>query len=124
MAPDRFGTLPTWKSATQQVGKPALLGGRRYLFGNYFWQTLYRKALLAEQRRTDWRHVPGRLLDAARRSFRLLKLQRRGVDAVTQTGGFGTVVEHVTEVAAAFGAKHLGSLREMTVVLRLGDGVR
>ena len=25
---DRFDTLPTWKSATQQVGKPALLGGR------------------------------------------------------------------------------------------------
>jgi len=34
MALDRFDTLPTWKSATQQVGKPALLGGRPARTGN------------------------------------------------------------------------------------------
>jgi hypothetical protein len=51
----------------------------------------------------------------------LLKLQRRGVHAIPQSGGFWTVVEHVAEVRVAPLALHFRSRHAETAISLCAD---
>src|SRR5260370_34289038 len=55
-------------------------------------------------------------------SFLLLERERRTVHAVALAGRLGPVGKDVTEMAAAFGAVHLGAGREEAAVGRRADG--
>src|ERR1700694_156835 len=50
-----------------------------------------------------------------------LQFQRRGIDAVAQSGWAGTVLEYVPEMAVAFGPKHLGPHHAVADVALLVD---
>src|ERR1700684_4478183 len=50
-----------------------------------------------------------------------LQLQRRGIDAVAQPGRAGPILEHISEVAAALRAQHLGPDHAVADVTLLVD---
>src|SRR5215831_5987078 len=51
------------------------------------------------------------------RSLLRVEAERRGIDAITPSGGLGAVVEYVPQVRVAGGAKDLGALHEPGIVL-------
>src|SRR6266550_6619803 len=53
---------------------------------------------------------------ARRRLFFRVELERGGIHAVTLTGGFGAVIEHVPEMRVACGAEYLGAAHKQRVV--------
>src|SRR6266550_7834546 len=53
---------------------------------------------------------------ARRRLFFRVELERGRIHAVTLTGRFGAVIEHVPEMRFASGAQHLGAAHEQRVV--------